>query len=97
MPGTVLGTWSVASFAVFILGAAGLLGASASGQEGGDTLLDSLWLAVPAMVGLAGATVAMVTGWLAIVGREERAVSVIIATVASTLVFLFVALDVIFG
>ena len=97
MPRTVLGRWAVAFFGVLILGAAALFGAGASGQEGGDTLFDNLWLAVPGMVALAGVVMAMVAGWMAVLGRKERSVSVLIITAASTLVFLFVALDLAFG
>jgi hypothetical protein len=97
MPRTVLGTWSVAAFGVLILGAAAFFGASVSGQEGGDTLFDNLWLATPAMVAAAGTAVAMVTGWIAVLGRRERSASVTIVTVASTLVVLFVALELISG
>ena len=97
MPGTVPGTWSVRAFGVLILGAVAFFGAAVSGQEGGDKLFDNIWLAIPAMVAAAGAAVAMMAGWIAVLGRRERSASVIIVTLASMLVVVFVVLELISG
>jgi hypothetical protein len=43
----------VVSFGVFILGAMALFLAAASGQKGGDTILDNLWLGIPGIIAIA--------------------------------------------
>jgi hypothetical protein len=97
MPETVAGKWSVVSFGVLYLGAMGLFAAAASGETGGETILDNLWLGIPALVGLVGAINSMISGLIAVIGRREQGASVFIATAASTLIVLFVALTLIFG
>ena len=96
-PETTLGKWSVVLFGVLVVGAAALIGAAASGQEGGDTLFDNLWLAVPGVVAIAAAAGSGGTGLYSILRRHERSRLVVVATALSTLVFAFVALDIIFG
>jgi hypothetical protein len=97
MPESVPGKWSVASFLVLVAGATALFAAAAGGQTGGESILDNLWLGVPGIVGLAGAITSMITGFVAMIRRHDRVTSVVFATTASTLVFLFVALTVLFG
>lgn len=97
MPQTVPGKWSVVSFAVLLLGAIALFAAAASGQKGGETILDNLWLGIPAIVAMTGATTSMITGLIAVIGRRERVASVVFTATVSTLVFLYVALTLILG
>jgi hypothetical protein len=97
MPQSVPGKWSVASFLVLVVGAIALFVAAASGQTGGETILDNMWLGVPGIVGLAGAITSMITGFVAVIRRHDRVVSVVFAATASTLVFIFVLLSVLFG
>jgi hypothetical protein len=96
-PETVPGKWSVVSFGIFLLGAVALLAAATSGQTGGENLLDNLWLGIPGIVGLVGATTSMISGLVAVLGRRERATVVVLTATASTVVFLFVALSLILG
>lgn len=97
MPETLPGKWSVVSFGVFLLGAMVLFMAAASGQEGGEAILDNLWLGMPGIVAIAFATASMITGLIAGLGRRERFATVLVSANASTLVVLFVALALIFG
>jgi hypothetical protein len=97
MPQTALGRSSVVSFGVLVLGAVALFVAAASGQVGGRTVFDNLWLGVPGMIAFGGATTSMITGLIAVFGRHENHRSVVVAAVLSTLVFLFVVLSLIFG
>jgi hypothetical protein len=97
MPETVAGKWAVVSFGVLLLGAIGLFAAAASGEKGGEAILDDLWLGIPALVGLVGATSSLISGLIAVIGQREQCASVLVAAVASTLTFLFVALTVISG
>ncbi len=97
MPESVPGKWSVASFLVLVVAAIALFAAAASGETGGESILDNLWLGVPGIVGLAGAITSMVTGFVAVIRRHDRVVSVLFAASVSTLVFTFVLLSVLFG
>lgn len=94
---TAPGKWSVVSFGICLVGAIALFVAAASGQKGGENILDNLWLGIPSIVGLLGATSSMITGLLAVLGRRERSTIVILTATASTLVFLFVALTLLLG
>ncbi len=97
MPHTASGRWSVASFVVLLLGATVLFAAATSGQTGGEAIFDNLWLGIPGILGLVGATISMITGLIAVIRRHERAITVVFAVIVSTLVFMFVALSVLLG
>jgi hypothetical protein len=96
-PKTLPGNWSVVSFGTFLLGTIALFVAAASGQTGGENILDNHWLGIPGMVALIGATVSMVTGLFAVLGQRDRSTVVILTATASTLAFLIVALSLILG
>lgn len=96
-PQTIPGKWSVATFGIFLLGAVGLFVAAATGQTGGEAILDNLWLGIPALVGLMGATSSMITGLTAVVSRRERSAVVLLTATVSTLALIFVALTVTLG
>ena len=96
-PRTVAGWWSVAFSAVFLLGAVALFAAAASGQTGGEAILDNLWLGIPGIVGLAGAAASAITGLVAMIGRHERSAAVVTTTTVSAAALVFVALSVLFG
>jgi hypothetical protein len=87
----------VASFLVLVVGAIALFVAAASGETGGESILDNLWLGVPGLVSLGGAITSMITGFVAVIRRHDRVISVVLAASVSTLVFLFVLLSVLFG
>jgi hypothetical protein len=97
MPESVPGKWSVASFLVLVVGAIALFAAAASGETGGESILDNLWLGVPGIVALAGAITSMITGFVAVIRRHDRVVTVVLAAGVSTLVVMFVLLSVLFG
>jgi hypothetical protein len=97
IPESVPGKWSVASFFVVVVGAIALFAAAAIGETGGESILDNLWLGVPGIVGLAGAITSMIPGFVAVIRRDDRVVTVVFAATVSTLVFMFVLLTVLFG
>ena len=97
IPDTLPGKWSVVAFGVFILGAMALFLAAATGQTGGDTILDNLWLGIPGMVAIAAATTSMITGLIAVLARRERLASVSVSAIVSSLVVFYVALTLILG
>ena len=97
MPKTLWGKSSVVSFGILLLGATALVLSAASGQKGGETILDNLSLGVPGMIGLTGAVGSMITGFVAVIGRHERNTSLIVSTSMSTVVVLSIALEFSFG
>ena len=74
-----------------------LFAATASGQRGGETFLDNLWLGIPGIVAFGAALTSMITGLTAVLVRRERGPIVVTTAITSTLVSLFVALSLIFG
>jgi hypothetical protein len=97
IPESVPGKWSVGSFLVLVAGAIALFAAAASGETGGESLLDNVWLGVPGIVGLAGAITSTITGFVAVTRRNDRVVTVVLAGGLSTLVLAFVLLSVLLG
>lgn len=61
----------------------------ATGQEGGETLLDNLLLSVPATLAAGCAVTTLFVGCWAIFRRRDRGAIVIVATVTGLLVSLF--------
>jgi hypothetical protein len=79
----------VAVFGLFVVGLVTLMGAAASGQEGGDTLLDNLWLGIPGVVAGASALASLVLGAIAVIKSRERSVATLVAVVISAIVAFF--------
>ncbi len=96
LPGTVLGRWSLVLIAAFVAGLSLFGLAVAVGQRGGDGFFDNMWLTGPMLFAFAAAVAAAATGLVAMVGRGERAVSVLLAFVVGALVTVFGVLEVAF-
>ena len=62
----------------------------ASGEEGGETFFDNLWLSGAMLVAAASAIAATIVGWIAIVRKGERSLPVMFTVAIGTLVTLFV-------
>lgn len=88
-PTTPLGRWSVALFGLFALAFVTLIGVAASGQEGGDTLFDNLWLGIPGVVAGASALASLVLGAIAMIKSRERSVATLVAVLLSAIVAFF--------
>jgi len=88
-PSTRPGRWSLLLLAVAVVLFAVANIAVATGQEGGETVFDNLWISVP-MLG-AGATVLTAGGFagFAIIRRRERSLPVAGVMAFGLLVFLF--------
>lgn len=92
LPTTPLGKWSLRLLAAFAAGLGLFFALVASGQRGGDSLLDNLWLL--GSMGAAALSVigAGVVGALAMLRQGERSVAVMFAVVMGSLsLFYFVA------
>lgn len=92
-PGTGLGRWSVGLIVVFAAGLSFFAVAVSAGQRGGQGFFDNLWLTVPILVAFAAAVGAMITGLVAVIGRQERALPVFLAVVVGAAVTLFGVLE----
>ena len=89
VPATTVGWSCLASFAVGGLGLIAMVVSVGSGQEGGDTFTDNWWISGPALVAALGLVGAFAAGLFAIVGRQERAAPVFLATAIGAIVTLF--------
>lgn len=95
LPRTRPGSWSVGLLGVSLISFAAFFGLAASGQEGGDSFLDNLWLS-GTMLSAAGCAIAagFAGAWAAI--RElERSPGVILAMLLGLLVLVFVVGEVV--
>ena len=97
MPDILPGRWSVVAFGVLVVSAVALFLAAASGQTGGDTILDNLWLGIPGIVAIAAAMTSMITGLIAVFARRERFTPVLVSATVSSLAVLYVALTLFLG
>lgn len=91
MPKTKLGKWSLGCLGLFVLFL--LIGNTvvASGQRGGETFFDNLYISIPMILaGLAGIA-AFVTGFISVIKVKERSPFVYIATVIGLLLMIFLA------
>ena len=83
-----------AGFAVFFLA---FIVLAATGQRGGDTLLDNLWLTIPGLLGGVCAAASLVAGGIGIAFRQERSPVVIVTTAVGLLATLFVTAELVLG
>lgn len=89
MPKTLLGRWSVRFIIVFFLLLLSVQLMVASGQTGGETFFDNLYISIPmALAGLSG-VLALVAGAIAIVKHRERSPLVFIAALIGLFIVVF--------
>jgi cytochrome bd-type quinol oxidase subunit 2 len=69
---------------------------AASGQQGGDTFLDNLALAIPGLIMIVSGIAAFFTGIISIIRSRERGILVFIATLLGLFVIIFIAGESIF-
>ena len=90
-PTSVWGTLSLGFGVGFVALFAFFIGAAISGQKGGDTLPGNLWLFLPGLGSSICALATGICGLIGLVSRTERSILVIVATVFSGLIALFLA------
>lgn len=90
MPKTKFGKWSVwclGLFVVFFIGAQVIV---ASGQEGGETFFDNLFVSIPMSLVALSAIFAFAFGLFSIVKQKERSLLVYLATLVGLWILTFV-------
>lgn len=88
-PSTGWGRWTIGFVAAFVLLAGAFFAAMVSGQRGGATLLDNLWLSIPLLSAASCAILSLITGLVAVIVRRERSVFVFGAMAFVALVAFF--------
>lgn len=90
-PTTNWGRAGVGLFAGFVLFFAAFIGLAATGQKGGETVFDNLWLTIPGGLGGVCAVASFVVGGIGVAFGKERSLVSIFTTVIGLLatVFLF--------
>ncbi len=96
MPTTTLGKWSVGFAIAFIVLFAVFMVVAASGETGGNTLSDNLWLAIPGILADVAGMLAFLTSLVAIVRNTDRSTLVIIAFALGFVITTFTLGEVIF-
>lgn len=99
MPKTILGKWSVGLFVAFIIVVLVPMVADLTGQSGGNTIFDNLYLFgnlyLPGFLGAITGIAAFITGLIGIVKFKERSILVFIATVVGFFVLFLVGSDIV--
>ncbi len=90
LPKTRLGKLSIGLIIAFFLLLITSMLIVASGQEGGETIFDNLWISIPMISGVICAIASFITGIISIIRKKERAILVFISTAIGLLVLWFV-------
>jgi cytochrome bd-type quinol oxidase subunit 2 len=96
IPKTRLGRWSLCLIITTILFFIILSLLAASGQQGGDTFLDNLALAIPGLIMIISGVAAFFTGIISLIRSRERGILVFIATLLGLFVIIFITGDLLF-
>jgi hypothetical protein len=88
-PKSITGKWSLGLIGGFALFLALLFIMAVSGQSGGETFTDNLWLAIPGLLAAICGIAAFFTGVIAIIKSKERSVFVFLAAFLGLDVLLF--------
>ena len=91
MPKTKLGKWSVRFLGLFVVFFVIAQIIVSTGQQGGETFFDNLYISIPMSLTLLSGVLAFVFGLISIIKSKERSILVIIATLIGLLVLIFIA------
>ncbi len=89
MPKTKLGKWSARCLGFFVVMFVIVQLIVASGQEGGETFFDNLYISIPASLVLLSGVAAFILGIISIIKSKERSILVYVSTVIGFLILLF--------
>ena len=89
MPRTRFGKWSVIFLGLFIVFFAIAQIIVASGQRGGETFFDNLYISIPMSLVAFSGILAFAFGLYSILKQKERSVLVFIATIIGFLMLIF--------
>ncbi len=90
MPISSLGKWSFWLFIALLLFFVVFQILDLSGQSGGETFLDNLFISVPMFIASASGILAFFTGIIAIIKKKERSIFVYISTLVGLFVLWFI-------
>lgn len=93
LPQTVLGKWSLKLFLVFLASLATLMAFAASGQEGGETVFDNLYLGIPGILAAISVMASCITGAVSIFSKKERSLLIFAVAFLTLLAAIFIIGD----
>jgi len=89
LPKTKLGKWSVSCIILLIFFFLVAQLVVASGQEGGETFFDNLYISIPMLLAGISGIMALILGLISIIKSKERSPLVFIATIIGLLILVF--------
>ena len=89
-PTTFLGAAALALAALALAAAIATVAVVASGQRGGNSIFDNLWISAPALAAAGLALAALFVGLVAVARRHERSLAVWATIIATGLAWLFI-------
>jgi cytochrome bd-type quinol oxidase subunit 2 len=90
IPKTNLGKWSISLIIIFIVLFVIFQILVASGQRGGETFLDNLWLSVPMLLAATSGVMAFLLGLISIIKNKERSALVFVSTIVGFFILWFI-------
>ena len=90
LPKTVLGKWSIELIlAFFLLLITGMI-VVATGQEGGETIFDNLFISIPMITAAICGIASFFTGIISIIWKKERCILIFISSIIGLLILWFI-------
>lgn len=96
MPVSKLGKWTAGLFAVFILSLTILIITSSTGQIGGESFFDNLYLAIPAIFAAVSIIASFVTGLISYFKSKDKSFIVITSILIGAIAVFFIISELIF-
>jgi cytochrome bd-type quinol oxidase subunit 2 len=97
VPKTRLGKWSILFIFVFLMLLVVFLLFVASGQRGGETFSDNLYLSVPMLLAAISVALTFLLGLISIIKDKERSIFVFISTILGFFILWFIVGSLVFG
>ncbi len=90
LPKTVLGKWAIGLILAFFLFLIIGMTVVATGQIGGNTIFDNLYISIPMLSAGICAIASFITGIISIIWKKERSILIFISSIIGLVILWFV-------
>ena len=90
LPKTKLGKWSIGLIVAFFLFLIIGMIVVSTGQTGGETIFDNLYISIPMISAVISAIASFFTGIISIIWKKERGILIFISTIIGLLILWFI-------